>query len=163
MRVVAFTAFVWVLVLCQSAMAGGKSVFKQSCANFDVGTKRIKYLKEGRELFTDRDFVLKMRPKELSSTRYILSSFGGSSVECSKSGVVFALALFDAHNQSQTRTVQTYLNENAWKEAEDVPPFVLYYTNGADRTGRLFWKKVLNGEKLKIPSGIVLCYQYRQK
>ena len=153
----------WAVVLCQIGTAAEESVFEQRCAEFDVKTKQIRGLKKGRKLFTDRDFTLKMRPKKLSATRYILNSFAGSSVVCSKGGVVFALALFDVHNQARTKAAENYLEKEKWQAVKDVPPFVLYYTNGADRTGRLFWKEVDRKQKLTIPSGIVLCYRYGKK
>jgi len=158
-----FATLACVLALCLNSVAAEKSILEQEGANFDVKKTQVEYLKVGCKLFTDRDFVLKTRPKELSSTRYILNSFAGSTIVCSKAGVAFGLALFDDYHESQTRAVETYLKDNEWTEAEDVPPFVLFHMNGADRTGRLYWKKINKGDTLTLPSGIVICYRYRQQ
>ncbi len=138
-----------------------QSVFGRSGARFRVREGRVKGLRTGCTLYTDRDHTLKERPKPLSSTSYVLAPFGGCRVVCEKSGVAFALGLFDVHNQGRTKKVETYLKDENWTKAEDVPDFVLYYTNGADRTGKLYWKEIKLGEELSFPDGAVLCFKNR--
>jgi hypothetical protein len=74
-----------------------ESVFDRKAATFDVAARNTKFLKEGCTLYTDRELKLKVRPKQLSATRYILASFEGCKVDCTKTGMAFVIGLFDVH------------------------------------------------------------------
>lgn len=159
---------IWLLVVAVSlafpifSLAQEKSVFEQPSAQFTPLDGKIKYLQEGCKLYTDKNYTLKERPRQLSSTRYILAPFSGCTVRCDRGGTAFLLALVDPISQEQTKRVQAFLEENKWTPTQDISPFILFYTNGADRPGQVYWKIVAQGEQITCPNGSILCYRYQQ-
>ena len=92
---------------------------------------------------------------------YVMAPFSGCTAVCEKDGVAFALGLFDPWNQGQTDTARSYLAKNDWTKIEEISPFVLFYWNGADRPGEVYWKEIKKGEELSFPAGMILCYKRR--
>jgi hypothetical protein len=139
-----------------------RSVFERGAATFRVleGGK-VKDIRKGCVLYTDKDHTMKERPRQLASTSYVMAPFSGCTVVCEKEGVAFALGLFDANNQGQTDAVKSYLEKKEWIRIEGIPTFVLFYTNGADRMGEVYWKEIKKDEDLSFPAGMILCFKKR--
>lgn len=139
-----------------------RSAFDRGGAAFRVfeGAK-VKDLKKGCILYTDKDYAMKERPRQLASQKYVAAPFCGCTVVCEKDGVAFALGLFDSFNQGQTDAAKSYLAKKEWTKIEDIPTLVLFYTNGADRMGEVYWKEIKKGEELSFPAGMILCYKTR--
>jgi len=138
-----------------------QSIFDRSGAKFRVLEGKVKGLKKGCSLYTDKNYTMKERPKELSSARYIMAPFSGCKVVCEKDGIAFAIGLCDVHQKNQTDRVISFLKDMEWIKAEDVSTFVLFYTNGADRMGKLYWREIKEDEELTFPNGTILCYKNR--
>lgn len=137
-----------------------RPVFERTAAAFRVleGGK-VKDLKKGGTLYSDKDLTMKERPRQLASLSYVMAPFSGCTVVCDRDGIAFALGLFDVYNQGQTASVKSYLEKNEWTRIEDIPTFVLFYTNGADRMGEVYWKAIKKGEELSFPAGTILCFK----
>lgn len=139
-----------------------RSIFERSPATFRLleGGK-VKDLKKGCILYTDKDHTMKDRPTQLISTSYVMAPFSGCTVVCEREGVAFALGLFDPWNAGQTDAAKSYLEKNDWTRIEAISPFVLFYWNGGDRPAEAYWKEIKKGEELSFPAGMVLCFKKR--
>jgi len=160
-KILCSIAILW-LTLGFSCFGVGKSLFEQPSAQLTILDGKIKYLQTGCKLYADKDYTLKNRPHQLSSTRYVMGRFDGCRVRCDREGVAFLLALVDPINQEQTKAVLTFVKENQWNLVQEIPQFVLFYANGADRPARVYWKVLARGQEMICPSGCVLCFRYKQ-
>jgi hypothetical protein len=120
----------------------------------------IRRLQKGCLLYSDKDVTMKEYPKKIAFTamNYIKAPFSGCSTICTTDGALLAIGIYDVHQQEQTDRIRDYLVKNEWIRVEESPRFVLFYTNGADRMGELYWKKVAKGDELDFPPGMLLCF-----
>jgi len=150
----------WMLALLGSAViASGDSLFDESRAGtLDPLNGKLRFLRAGQPLYTDKELTLKERPEPFKSAKFILGPYDGVRANCTQGGVVFMLALLDVIQEGPRQQTLEFLATNGWQPVPDVLPYTLFYNCGADRQGGLYWKEVAHGDVVTTPPGSVLCY-----